>query len=665
MSSDSEASVSSDTESVSDRRLARAWGDDDAPRQTRAKRNRRSMEDDDDVEPPLRGSVASKPLAFTKPAAPAFSKAQNAAAAKSLFATSATVSPAMPPPILHAPPYAAPRAAPHAIPLAKNGIGGSVAAKYMAKFGFSGRLGKDNQGIAAPIEVMVRPEGAGLGMVEEASALPENRANTEHLERMRLEAEAREARERQRLSEAAEIDDLWRRVGGGDDVAPLRGDEDKGPAGQLARAVQALQSAAQIAEEAAARDRDVAQGLISMHAVDQARAREELARIHTRLHDVDGFIQDVMRPLAADKPSPALLRRLLRALVSEKYQSIVQDCDLRRRVCPAIVHEVAQSHWDDADYCLDVVDALDEAALPVEQAVVRHVLPRLASDAKTWDWDAKGDIHLLYLPWLPHVPGARAEALEAVKDAVEQRLHAFDVGVDGLEKTRQVLGPWKGILDDAAVQRLVARAVAPRLADAGDDVAAVVAWFKAGLLGRLEAICVIEGGRVLASLRSDVAALLASSDFAAAARRYERVARALPRELLVDAARKDGGNRLRLHLDVLLESMEAALDARPVRAMPVAVPVPRSFGDALRSHANASVADEKQAAPLLLMREALERFAEAHGVVFMASGTSHAGKKVYAFGSVPVYVDDGVVYAKADSGVWAPVSLEGLLQLVA
>ena len=89
--------------------------------------------------------------------------------------------------------------------------GEAMAARVLAKFGFKGRLGKNEQGIAEPIAVMPRPEGVGLGLVAEANSLPENRANTEHLERLRREAQEREQRLREAERQRRSIESMWRK----------------------------------------------------------------------------------------------------------------------------------------------------------------------------------------------------------------------------------------------------------------------------------------------------------------------------------------------------------------------------------------------------------------------------------------------------------------------
>ena len=49
--------------------------------------------------------------------------------------------------------------------------GKGFASKYMAKFGFKGRLGKNETGVVNPIQVMVRKDKAGLGSVKEEKSL--------------------------------------------------------------------------------------------------------------------------------------------------------------------------------------------------------------------------------------------------------------------------------------------------------------------------------------------------------------------------------------------------------------------------------------------------------------------------------------------------------------
>lgn len=49
------------------------------------------------------------------------------------------------------------------------------ASKYLAKFGFKGRLGKEEQGITKVPDVVVRPDRLGLGLMKEATQLKTNR----------------------------------------------------------------------------------------------------------------------------------------------------------------------------------------------------------------------------------------------------------------------------------------------------------------------------------------------------------------------------------------------------------------------------------------------------------------------------------------------------------
>jgi hypothetical protein len=64
-------------------------------------------------------------------------------------------------------------------------------------------------------------------------------------------------------------------------------------------------------------------------------------------------------------------------------------------------------------------------------------------------------------------------------------------------------------------------------------------------------------------------------------------------------------------------------------------------------------------------KEALEQLAETHGLLFLPKpGKSQAGKQVYGFGKVPVYLDGNrLVYAQeGPGGAWKPLALDDLLR---
>ena len=50
-----------------------------------------------------------------------------------------------------------------------------VRLKLLQKFGFKGRLGKAEDGVSRPIEVLLRPKGMGLGNMSEMVNLPANK----------------------------------------------------------------------------------------------------------------------------------------------------------------------------------------------------------------------------------------------------------------------------------------------------------------------------------------------------------------------------------------------------------------------------------------------------------------------------------------------------------
>ena len=80
------------------------------------------------------------------------------------------------------------------------------ASKYLAKFNFEGRLGKESQGITKPIEVQVRPNnlGMGFGGFKEATTIKANREVERELGRGDPAAAAAEAAEEAAAQAAAD-----------------------------------------------------------------------------------------------------------------------------------------------------------------------------------------------------------------------------------------------------------------------------------------------------------------------------------------------------------------------------------------------------------------------------------------------------------------------------
>eukprot|EP00516_Mucochytrium_quahogii_P002971 CAMPEP_0203760764 /NCGR_PEP_ID=MMETSP0098-20131031/13989_1 /ASSEMBLY_ACC=CAM_ASM_000208 /TAXON_ID=96639 /ORGANISM=" , Strain NY0313808BC1" /LENGTH=785 /DNA_ID=CAMNT_0050654467 /DNA_START=154 /DNA_END=2511 /DNA_ORIENTATION=+ len=95
--------------------------------------------------------------------------------------------------------------------------GNGFALKFMKKFDFKGRLGKDETGISAPIAVKARPERLGLGGggFKEATTLPENRKI--HAEQFGETEEEKRKRERkeQEEKEEKELRELWKKAKAG------------------------------------------------------------------------------------------------------------------------------------------------------------------------------------------------------------------------------------------------------------------------------------------------------------------------------------------------------------------------------------------------------------------------------------------------------------------
>ena len=79
------------------------------------------------------------------------------------------------------------------------------ASKFLAKFGFKGRLGKEEQGITMVPDVVVRPDRLGLGLMKEATSLKTNRQIEADLHGKELHSEEEEEGGRRRRKKVSRI----------------------------------------------------------------------------------------------------------------------------------------------------------------------------------------------------------------------------------------------------------------------------------------------------------------------------------------------------------------------------------------------------------------------------------------------------------------------------
>lgn len=85
--------------------------------------------------------------------------------------------------------------------------------KMLAKMGFSGRLGKDEQGVSATVEVVQRPNqmGLGFGSFKEAGNLKHNKRLEKELKGETFDEKEEREREQRECDALEEDDSLWRK----------------------------------------------------------------------------------------------------------------------------------------------------------------------------------------------------------------------------------------------------------------------------------------------------------------------------------------------------------------------------------------------------------------------------------------------------------------------
>lgn len=394
--------------------------------------------------------------------------------------------------------------------------------------------------------------------------------------------------------------------------------------------------------------------------------------------------------------------------------------------------------------------------------VVYHRLSRALQDWKPrLDGNSNGTLKhrldLWILPWLPHftddksiIPALVGDCKRKLKSALSLlRSGSSDDGSDDefLEKCRQTLQPWKGILKKDSLQNMVSSSVTPRLArylsqcpivvacdDADENqkqdwnaLTAVLEWHSLGLLSDLEFLSLTEAellphwaesvyhwicqhGSKQRNQQTDLAEVAAqmygvwrSRIFGMRLSNWKTEADYEPSQSLEESFRllRSDTNICACFYAVLL-MIQTAVAAPSDSAEN---PVPQQLED-LRVSAKSSnyrivVARRKaevkrQAADDLLrmeessnaangvearvrlnqsntvrsgggtptFKEVVAEYARERDILFQPRMGNKAfnndGKQVFLFGTVPIYLDNNVAYAREGSGEWKAMSLDAI-----
>jgi hypothetical protein len=257
--------------------------------------------------------------------------------------------------------------------------------------------------------------------VQEATSLPENRANTEHLERLRKEPEEREIRSRLKQQEELELERIWKKPGYEAEAAVLvvGVDDDEFGLGAVRAVDRALKNLKE-REDRYEREMSVADAIAATRKQERSSAQEDLDRINQRLATVAQLLP-LVQPLEAENPTPALIRRNFELLYSPTAFSLETLREYNINALPnTIVQQCIETKWEvNQDECLDVVDALKSAGVEdLSSILAKHVLPKLNETAQQWNCDRDPPLHLTFHPWLPYLSGILPKVLDAPKRVV-------------------------------------------------------------------------------------------------------------------------------------------------------------------------------------------------------------------------------------------------------
>ena len=535
----------------------------------------------------------------------------------------------------------------------------------LQKMGFKGRLGKEEKGVAAPIEVERRPDGAGLGFgTEKKKKAPANREERQK-KRRRFFANAKEMRRALVVAEAAN---------------PLEG--------------------------------------IESEASELTLARRVLADLEMLVNGEEAALAEARRRFGVEKERGETLRAELAARVDEREELRRREAVLRAfrervekgRDDPVALEALASSHAEAWTACGFDVDALGASGAE----------KRLRALAEAWDPDRDPELPMrLHEAWsrFPQWPdlcvdifGKRAfEALRTTSDPLS------------LAVSLARAGALKDELADLLAQRTIAALREPHAPDlmsllpspqAKRVADAVVAYLKRGLraegvvdetlfsrwrdalppkhwnplvakalpraLARHQPADMLRLARVF-GVPERVAAALAIVSAAAA---WPRIKRALLRRDPVDAAAVylDWRDQFDVPPDeaarALLEAVALSLDDPAAFARAPDPPLLSNidFDSILNTlspqpkpqhedHREPAWAASFSASGAVIFTDVVERFAAENDVIFVPkSGRFHDGKQLYNFDGLSIFIDKDLTFAfdPADRS-WRPLALEDLL----
>ncbi|XLT07899.1 hypothetical protein HN51_053692 [Arachis hypogaea] len=604
-----------------------------------------------------------------------------------------------------------------------NGIG----MKLLEKMGYrGGGLGKNEQGIVAPIEVKMRAKNSGIGFSDAREAPPpslpvlqqQNKSTVEAVQpaasrtkerlwskQSRLKKKKEEevyvtaeellaSKQEQNLEVVQKVYDMrGPQVRVYTNLSDLNAEEkakeEEVPMPELQHnvglIVRLAEADIQEIDRDLRRERETALSLKK----EKEKLESEAAFQKRQLDNMEE-IMSVLDQVAEESTSGTLTLDFLARCFSDlhkRYADSYKVCNLSCIACsyalPLFIRMVQD--WDPR-YPEPMLRFLDlwEKLLPpsVLTAILENiVLPKLSAAVDTWEPHLETiPIHTWVHPWLPRIEHKLEGIYQVIRSKLSSVLGAWHPS-DASAYT--ILSPWKTVFDAVSWEQLMLRFIVPKLqlvlqefevnpaSQKLDQFFWVIKW--ASVIPIHIMVDMMEKFFFTKWLQVLYQWLCSNPNFEEVMKWYNGWKELIPEELLANESIRFQINRGLDMMSQAVDGMEVFQPGLKENISYLRVREQRQFE--AQQKAVVTYAQQQAAAALgganadgvhdLSLKEVIEAHAQHHGLLFnIKPGRMHNGHQIYGFGNVSIIIDSlhQKVYAQHEE-TWSLESLQGLLEL--